>query len=192
MRPIAAIVLAAGYSTRMKDFKPLLPLCDDTVIGRLVSTFLSCGIDTLVVAGYRGNDLRAALKDKNVTVVDNPAYASGMFSSVQAGVRALKQDYSAFFVMPVDIPLVRPSTIRLLEKAAVSNPGKAIYPVFNGKRGHPPLVPIAVADKILKQNTGGNLKDILESGVILSCEVPVDDKYILMDLDTPEDYRKML
>jgi molybdenum cofactor cytidylyltransferase len=115
-----------------------------------------------------------------------------MFSSVQAGISRLSPDYQAFFILPVDIPLVKPSTIRRLLIAAEENPGKIIYPVFGGKRGHPPLVPAALAPDILGWEKGGGLKAVLRAYEKLALEVPVADSNILFDIDTPGDYAALL
>ena len=63
-----------------------------------------------------------------------------MFSSIIAGIRDLQPDREAFFLLPVDIPLVRPQTVRDLLEALSKTSGKILYPVFRGKRGHPPLI----------------------------------------------------
>ena len=70
----------------------------------------------------------------------NEQFDRGMFSSVQAGVRALSPDSDAFFMLPVDICLVRPQTIKKLLEAYYGGKGKIVFPTFRGRRGHPPLV----------------------------------------------------
>jgi len=188
----AAIVLAGGLSTRMKQFKPLLPLGGGTVTDRVIDTFLKAGADVYLVAGYRRDDIAAGIKKREITIVYNPDYEKGMFSSIQAGVRRLPPGYRAFFILPVDIPLVQPATIRRLMQAAGENPGKIIYPVHNGKRGHPPLIPQEFARDILGWGKGGGLKAVLRSKESLALEVPVADRYVLFDIDTPEDYAALL
>jgi len=93
MSYIAALVLAAGYSSRMGDFKPLLPLGETSVLASTIKTFSVPGISQiLAVVGHRAEDLRPMLKDLKVQVIYNPGYAKGMFSSVQAGVNSLPPD----------------------------------------------------------------------------------------------------
>ncbi len=188
----AALVLAGGLSTRMKQFKPLLPLGEGTVIDHVIDTFFKTGVDVFLVAGYRHVDIVAAVKNPAVTIVRNAEYERGMFSSVQAGVRALPPGYQAFFILPVDIPLVRRGTIRRLMEAAGENPGRIIYPVFGGRRGHPPLIPAELAGDIAGWNENGTLKAVLESKESLALPVPVGDSFILFDIDTPEDYQELL
>ena len=85
-----------------------------------------------------------------------------MFSSIQAGTRLLQPSHRAIFVMPVDIPLVRSSTIKRLLGVAEEQPDSIIFPVFNKKRGHPPLIPSSLIPDILGWNQGGGLKAILD------------------------------
>ena len=188
----AAIVLAGGLSTRMNRFKPLLPLGEATVTDRVVSTFSSPDIDVLLVAGYRHEDTQAVVKQQGLTIVYNRDYERGMFSSLQAGIRRLRPVHRAFFVLPVDVPLVRSSTIRRLKDAEGQSPGRIVYPVFRGRRGHPPLVPSSLAPAILGWEKEGGLKAVLESRAELALEVPVADSFILFDIDTPEDYQELL
>lgn len=190
--PFAAIVLAGGLSTRMNSFKPLLALGESTVTGHVVDTFSSAGADVLLVVGHRRDEIKASIKKQDITVVDNPAYRQGMFSSIRAGVRRLPPAYQAFFVLPVDIPLVRPATIRRLMEAAILNPHNIIYPVFGGRRGHPPLIPAGLAPAILGWEKGGGLKAVLSEHEKLALEIQVADGGVLFDIDTPDDYRRLL
>jgi molybdenum cofactor cytidylyltransferase len=188
----AAIVLAGGLSTRMKQFKPLLPLGDATITDYVINTFLRAGTDVFLVAGYRHNEIVAGIKKQDITIVYNPDYEKGMFSSIQAGVRHLEAKYTSFFIDPVDIPLVRTSTIRRLMEAAEKNPNKIVYPVFGGKRGHPPLIPTELASDILGWDKNGGLAAVLKTREKRAMEVSVSDSFILRDIDTPEDYNALL
>jgi hypothetical protein len=90
MARLAAIVLAAGRSSRMGELKPLLPLGDGTVIGRAVGAYLEGGVsDVRVVVGWRGAEVAAATADLGVDTVTNGGWQRGMFSSVAVGVASL-------------------------------------------------------------------------------------------------------
>jgi molybdenum cofactor cytidylyltransferase len=188
----AAVVLAGGLSSRMKQFKPLLPLGEATVTDHVIGTFLNANLDVFLVAGYRHDEIKAKIKNRDFTFVYNPDYEHGMFSSVQSGVRRLQPAHKAFFIIPVDIPLVRPETVSRLMEAAAENSGKIIYPVFGGRRGHPPLIPSGLIPVIQGWGKGGGLKAVLKTQAKLALEVPVADGNILLDMDTPEDYRRIL
>ena len=192
MRSYAAIILAAGFSRRMERFKPLLSIGGETFVDRLISTFLHNNVEVYVVVGYRAEELRAAIKNRNVVVVENPDYNLGMFTSVQAGVRSLVSGYEALFVMPVDIPLVRPSTIKLLMTASAQHQGKIIYPVFRKRRGHPPLIPMSLASTITEWGNDCSLRDVLHSFEKLALEVSVPDSSILLDVDLSGDFNSLV
>lgn len=185
----AAIIPAAGMSSRMAVFKPLLPLGHGTIIEKVISTFKAAGVeDIIVVVGHRMQQLAEVLKEKNVRIIENPGYKSGMFTSVKAGVAHLHPNSRAFFLLPGDIPLVRSRTIASLAQAYHRNAGSLIYPVFNDKRGHPPLIPADLAPHILHWQGEGGLKACLNSTARPFVDLPVADRHILQDMDYHEDY----
>jgi molybdenum cofactor cytidylyltransferase len=188
----AAVVLAGGLSTRMKQLKPLLPLGKATVTDVVISIFKSFSVDVYLVAGYRRDEITAGINKQGINIVINHDYEKGMLSSVQAGIRNLQPGYQAFFVLPVDIPLVKPVTIRQIMDEGLAEPDKIIYPTFDGKRGHPPLIPSALIPDILKWQKEGGLKAFLKTYDKSALEVAVNDANILLDIDTPEDYENLL
>jgi molybdenum cofactor cytidylyltransferase len=189
---ITAIVLAAGLSKRMGRFKPLLPLGACSTIERVVKMFQDAGVaDILVVTGNRGAEVRQAAASLRVRCVENPDFIQGMFTSVLAGVRALPGRGTAFFVHPVDIPLVRPQTVRRVVTAFEHNPAAIVYPAFDGRRGHPTLIQTRLGPGILEWSGSGGLRAFLQRHEEDCLEVPVADEGVLLDLDTPEDYHRM-
>lgn len=188
---LAAIVLAAGFSSRMEQFKPLLPIAGETITDHVISLFLRNEIPVHLVTGWRQKELLAGIRSRQITVVENPDYARGMFTSVQAGIRSLPP-VEGFFILPVDIPLIKPFTVKYLSRTAAGNPGKILYPVFGGKRGHPTLVPSTLIPSILEWQKDGGLKALLESRGNITLEIKVADRNMLYDIDTPEDYQNML
>lgn len=184
----AAIILAAGFSSRMKDFKPLLTLGGVTVADRVIALFRESGIEVIFVTGWRQDELIAGISSKGITIAENPDFKTGMLSSVQAGIRQLQPEHTAFFLMPVDIPLVSPATIKRILACAEENPEKIVYPVFNGKRGHPPLIPASLADEILGWQGEGGLNTILALHREMQVEISVADGNILADADNRDDF----
>src|ERR1700683_226978 len=103
-----AIVLAAVYSSRMGQFKPLLPIGHATALERVIDLFLAAGIGEInVVTGHRAEAIESVLKRKGIHAIRNPDYDAGMYSSVAAGVASLPAHVAACFVLPADMPLVR-------------------------------------------------------------------------------------
>ncbi|MEG6504882.1 NTP transferase domain-containing protein [Nitratidesulfovibrio sp. 1201_IL3209] len=200
-------MLAAGASSRMTpDFKPLLDLGGATVLARCVEMFRQAGVaDVLVVTGHRADEVAAEAARLGAATVHNPAWREGgMFSSVRAGLAAVAQrgggtdrtggtdgtGGARALLLPVDAALVRPLTVRLLLEHEARRPGRVVLPVFGGQWGHPPLLPASVFSIILGDGGDGGLRGALHRlGPGVLEEVGVPDRFILRDMDTPEDYR---
>ncbi len=181
----------------MGELKPGLPLGKATVLEQCVSLFKKCGIDDLVVViGHKKEEIGAIAERAGARVAYNPKFASGMYSSIRTGVRHIGKQSDGFFLLPVDIPLVRPGTVKLLSKsfsAARSGKIQTIYPTFTGKRGHPPLIAGELIGAIRKNDRlKGGLRTLLakleNKKPHQIVEVAVPDANILFDMDTPEDY----
>ncbi|KGO33600.1 MAG: DVU_1551 family NTP transferase [Desulfoprunum sp.] len=181
---IAAVILGAGYSSRMGGFKPLLDLGGQSLIGRCAGLFRRAGIDDIVlITGYRHGEVEAEAAKLDLPCIHNPDYDSGMYSSVCTAAAHLAA-VDGFFMLPVDIPLIRPATITALSAAFT---GRAVvYPCFAGLRGHPPLIPAHLVPAILAHDGRGGLKFLLAQQEQL--DIAVWDNGILMDADTPEDF----
>jgi putative nucleotidyltransferase with HDIG domain len=190
---LAAIILSAGFSSRMEKFKPLLPLGSDTAIEHAVRCFWQADIrDIQVVTGYRGKELSEAVIPMGVKVVQNDRFEEGMYSSVQAGVRALGPDVEAFFLLPVDTPLVQTSTIKAMADAYHACGKGILYPTFHGKRGHPPLIAASYVEEILNDNAPDGLRGLLSRYDDDAAEMAVADEAVLLDMDVPADYEILL
>lgn len=189
MPAFAAIIPAAGLSSRMGEFKPLLPLGSGTVLSRCVELFQANGISRiLVVTGNNGSETARTAQAIGAAPVHNPDYTQGMFSSLLTGIRALPEDADAFLVLPVDIPLLRPETIRrLLDKFSATAPG-ILYPRFAGERGHPPVINRKLVPKILAHDGAGGLRTVLERLESEAYDLDVADSGTIHDLDHPSDY----
>jgi CTP:molybdopterin cytidylyltransferase MocA/HD superfamily phosphodiesterase len=186
---IAAVILSAGASTRMGAFKPLLELGGKPLLVHVIETAHRAGVaDVRVVTGHRAEAIDPAVAAAGAAAVFNPDFETGMFSSVCAGIKSLGPAVEAFFLLPVDIPLVRPATFQRLAAAWAQEPGRVFYPVFAGKRGHPPLVPAALIPAILQHPGHGGLQKVLEGYEDRARDVAVADENILFDVDRPEDY----
>ncbi|MBN1836355.1 MAG: NTP transferase domain-containing protein [Spirochaetales bacterium] len=189
------VMLAAGRSRRMEQWKMTLPLGETTLVERSVSTALEACGRVILVAGHRAAELVELFEGRErVQVVVNPEYEQGMFSSVRRGVAEVGSP--RFFVALGDMPLVDPGTYHLLvglaeelpEAAGVRIP--ALIPRYHGKKGHPLLLAALVRERILAATPAVTLRDVLAE--VPNLLVPVEDPHVLQDVDTPEDYRGLL
>ncbi len=193
----AALILAAGWSSRMGGFKPLLPLGGITLLERCVTLFRQAGVTRIgVVSGHQAALLRPELERLEVVEIHNPAFQQGMFSSVRAGVAAWADwgaEAEAFFLLPVDMPLVRPATVASLLSAWNGGALRQLHPVWQGERGHPPLLHRDLIPAILAWDGERGLEGCLALEAAQDPsrvrELEVADPMILLDLDTPETLR---
>lgn len=189
---ISAVILAAGYSSRMGDFKPLLKYGTRTVLERSVGLFQQAGVGNVrVVVGHRRDELIPLLRQWGADWTINERFDDGMFSSIQAGVRALEPSKQAFFLLPVDVPLVRGATIPDLLEVFAGSHADVAYPCFFGRRGHPPLISTKLREGILEWPGDGGLRSFLNTAPLRSIDVEVADEYVLLGTNTPEDYRAL-
>jgi CTP:molybdopterin cytidylyltransferase MocA/HD superfamily phosphodiesterase len=190
---IATIVIAAGYSSRMQQFKPLLKVGDQTAVERVLMTHQQAGVDQIIlVAGYRAAEIKPYFKEQAVKGIVNESYDAGMYTSIQKGIDQLDDDVAAFFVHPVDIPLIGVATIKALMMAFRPLSQGILYPCFMGERGHPPLIHEKYREAILRNKQDGGLKRFLQSHESDATNLALADEAILMDMDTQADYQGLL
>jgi len=184
----AALVPAAGESSRMTPLKPLVKIGGQTLINRVVNLFKTAGVaEVVVVVGHRGDEIIPVLEGTFCRTVTNLDYREGMFSSIQVGARELLGRCDAFFVLPVDIPLVRPLTIRRLQERFGDRPALIHHPVGTSGRGHPPLIDSRLTEDLLAFTGTGGLRAFLDGHADRSVDVPVADAWVRRDVDTDEE-----
>jgi CTP:molybdopterin cytidylyltransferase MocA len=186
---LAAIVLAAGYSSRMGRFKPLLPLFGSPVIAHGLAALREAGVEPTVVLGHRADEVRPVLAGLGARCVSNPEFDSGMYSSVVAGLRSLDRAVAGCFVLPADMPAVRASTIVRIARVFRRTKASVVYPTFRGER-RPLLVSSRLFPAIVSGDGAGGLRRALAAHEGQACEVEVRDAGVPLALDTPADYRR--
>jgi molybdenum cofactor cytidylyltransferase len=189
LAPVAAIVLAAGRSTRMGEANKLLCGIAGAPMVRHVAaaTLGSRARPVLVVTGHQEAAVRAALAGLTVTFVANPDYASGLMSSLKAGIAALPQGIAGALVALGDMPMLRPADFdRLIEAFLAAGTGNIVVPVYRGRRGNPVLWPAAYFANILALEGDTGARQLFASHAAAIREVPIAAAAVLEDIDTPE------
>src|SRR4030043_1300091 len=187
---VSAILLAAGSSRRMGQLKQLLPLHDKPIIRYCLDNLITSGIENIVaVLGYRGDEVLAVIQEMPVQIVLNKNQESEMAESVRIGLRAIAEKSSGVLVCLSDHPLVSIDTLKSLMQCFREAPDKIIIPLYKGKRGHPSLFPNPVIDEVF---VGLNLRDIINRDSSRIRILDVDDEGVILDMDTREDYEKIL
>ena len=189
-----SVVAAAGLSSRMHEFKPLMKLGDSTMVDTVIRTLKEAGAgEVTVVVGYRAEMLRPRLEQSGVTVVENGDYAhTKMLDSIQLGLRALEAagDYDYVFITPVDVPLVSLQTLEKMKLAAECG-YPIVRPSMDGRAGHPVLLCRSEARLLTEYRGDDGLRGYLRGYGDSICYVTVDDVGILTDADTQEDYTRL-
>ena len=183
-----AIILAAGESRRMGEPKQLLPFGDKTMLECVIDAFDTPKIDeTLVVLGHKADEIARRI---TATVVRNPNYARGMFTSVQAGLRALPKKTKLVLIALCDQPRLQRATVERLVDQFESRKHKILIPSFGGRQGHPLLLAAKFARAIVAMDESLTLKHFLaeHSGDIE--RLPVEDEGVLVDIDDRATYER--
>lgn len=191
---VTGIVLAAGKSSRMGRTKQLLPFRGQTVLECVVDNALASRLQrVIVVLGYQADVVGPLLKGRDVTVVFNPLYESGQSSSLNAGLRAVTEEAEGVLFLLGDQPLVTPQTINRILNAYKASPATPIVlPVYEGKRGNPVLFSRATFPRLETLNEDHGARPLFEEYAGHIVTVPVADSSIHFDVDTEEDYQRLL
>lgn len=188
MKDVAAIVLAAGRSRRMGQFKPLLPFGDRTVIDHCIDNLRRGGVENIaVVVGHRAADLQKHLQTANVVLAVNPDPDSKMSDSVACGVSQIPSSTKAILITPVDHPAVPAAVIRRLIESWQNGAG-LVVPTWEGRGGHPVLVDSAYRNELLGLDRDRGLRGLFGSHAGQVTRLTVDSSYIARDMDTWDDY----
>lgn len=181
----AAILLAAGRSTRMGSENKLLAAIDGQPMVRHAAQAAEQAGRVICVTGHEASSVREALSGLDITFAHNPAFAEGLSASLRAGIRALAPDVTHAVILLGDMPGVTPAMIARLADAARENPRAIIAATANGRRGNPVVWPKAFFEQLMAVSGDKGARDILEenAGLVVSIEI---GEAASLDIDTPE------
>lgn len=188
---VAGLVLAAGESRRMGRPKALLPFHNLTFLETILQSLGSGGVSRFVVVlGHSARAIQSATELGGAEVVVNAQYRLGQTSSLQAGLKAIRDADGALLCL-ADHPAIRPETIRRLVKAFEETKALVVAPAYENRRGHPVLISRALFAELLALSTDQGANIVVRKYRDASVEIPVDDPGVVQDVDTPEDYRQL-
>jgi molybdenum cofactor cytidylyltransferase len=192
---IAAIILAAGASSRMGSPKALLSLHDETFVSRLIRVFAEFCSPVIVVVGYHAEAIRehVNLLPRPPIVVVNPAPENGQLSSLQTALRAVPADAGGFLFVPVDCPSVRTDTARRVVAALAARMPQTefVVPSFQGRHGHPVGATMTIARKLLALPPTASAREVVHAHRAQTSYIDIEDAGILADIDDPAAYRRL-
>ncbi|WP_374545642.1 NTP transferase domain-containing protein [Rhodoblastus sp.] len=185
---IAAVVLAAGRSSRMGANKLVLELGGKPVIRHALDAITASRIDkTLVVLGHEAEQVRMAAGTQAAFVI-NPNFAAGMSTSLKAGLAALPPDVDGAMIFLGDMPDIEPVLIDRMIAAFDPTRGRdLVVPLRHGRRGHPVLWGRAFFPLLLREMQGDSgARDLIAAHAERLVEIEAPSDGVLLDLDTPE------
>jgi molybdenum cofactor cytidylyltransferase len=203
---VGGVILTAGESSRMGTDKALLPWPKETggksAYARPAGTLLSTAIQALaefcdmviVVTGKNEPALRPVVEGSGGVLVKNPAPERGQFSSLQVGLHeVLDRGRDAAMVTLVDRPPPQQKTLNdLLTAFAARDHGIwAVVPEYSGKHGHPILIGREMIEAFLKAPATANAREIEHANQARVRYLPVDDRSVTMNVDTPQEYESL-
>lgn len=190
---IGAVIVAAGLSSRMKDFKPLMKIGDKTILETAINNFRLLGAgEIVVVTGFRSIDIEKQLEGNNIKIVKNENYSTThMFDSVCIGLKELSHMVTMAFVTPADSPFVQQFTLKKMVEEMEAGNLETVQPLYNKMDGHPLLLNINALKLILEHDGTMGLKGAI-SKIEKFKKLNFADPGIIMDADNITAYFKLL
>lgn len=183
---VAAVILAAGRSTRAGDLNKLT----EEVAGRAIvahvadAVLASAARPVIVVTGHQADAVKAALGGRSVTFAHNPAFADGMSTSIQAGIGAVPETCTGAMIVLGDMPELIAEDVDALIEAF---DGETIcIPFVGGRRGNPVLFPRTFFEDLQKLTGDDGARKLIQARASEVREVPVEGTGTLTDLDTAD------
>lgn len=188
---VAAIVLAAGGSTRMGQFKQLLPIGGQSMVRRVTEAVCAADLaQVVVVVGAQAEAVTKALASLPVDIVVNEAWVAGMSTSMKTGLRALHSEVQATLIVLADQPALTPSLLKALVDRYYATGARVIAPFYQGRRGNPVLFDRALFSELLAvEGDQGGRALLIRHQQEMEC-VEIDDPAAILDVDTRQDYEK--
>lgn len=194
---ISGVVLAAGRSRRMGGTpKALLELGGRSFLGLAITSLREggCG-EVWVVVGTAEDphapEVAAAAAALGARVLRNRRDAPQQIHSLQTALRALGPDVDAVVAAPVDVPRAGPAVVRSLIDMFRRRGAPVVLPTWGGTRGHPALFSRATFAELLSPALSEGARSVIRARDAEVAEVPVDEPGILVDIDTPDDLRRL-
>lgn len=188
---IAAVVLAAGLSSRMGATKALLPWKQHrTVLAHILDQLQNAGLTHIVVVtGHQADQIEQAAQGFSVQFAHNADYANGeMLLSMQVGLRELPENITAALIVLSDQPQIQAPIAAQIIQAYMASGSQIVIPSFEMRRGHPMLIARQLWPEILALPAGAAARDVINRHASEIQYVTVENDSVLRDMDTPQDY----
>ncbi|HJS42598.1 MAG TPA: nucleotidyltransferase family protein [Gemmatimonadales bacterium] len=193
---LAGVVLAAGRSARMGSPKALLDFLGLPFVVRILEALEALEVKTrVVVLGPDAPRIQPILAGHECMIVENPDPETGPIASLRGALRALQPvQPTAVLVWPVDLPHVRVTTIERLLEAHRRAKGSIVLPLLGARRGHPVIWGSALFEELIQSPvaTRNGARAVLQAHQADIVTVPVDDPAVVDQINTPDDYERLV
>ena len=193
---LAGVVLAAGRSERMGAPKALLDFRGQPFVIRILEALEALDLKTrVVVLGLDAPRIRPMLAGHDCLIVENPDVAGGPIGSLRCALAALRPlQPGALLAWPVDLPHVRITTVERLIESFQRSGAPAVVPSFGEQRGHPVIWDASLFAELESSETASRhgARAVLHAHAVDLAQVPVDDPAVIDDINTPEDYERLV
>ncbi|WP_431138502.1 NTP transferase domain-containing protein [Enterobacter mori] len=182
---VDCIITAAGLSSRMGQWKMMLPWQGGTILDASIKNARRCCSHIILVTGFRHQELMARYSSvPNMMLVYNPDFRQGLYSSVKAGLQTLRHDYC--FITHGDLPCLDDAIFYGLWEQRFEG---TLMPYYAGIPGHPILTSTSNLRRCLSEEQQTSVRQSLLTG--LCRQIPLNNPAIVLDIDTPEDYSRL-
>lgn len=190
---VAAIVLAAGESSRMGRPKPLLPIDGTTFLGHLLHQLQASRVSrTVVVLGHRPEVVLDAMPEIRPLAVVNPNYGLGQLSSLHVGLDAVADEVDAVLLCLADHPFISAKLLDQLIEAHQQNHRPIVIPTYGSARGHPVLFARSLFAELRSAPLDEGARVVVRAHGPEVLELPTSEAGVVADVDTPEQYEQWL
>jgi molybdenum cofactor cytidylyltransferase len=190
---LAAVILAAGGSSRMGQPKQLLRFRGTTLLRRAIDTAFAVPADqVIVVLGHAADELLHEVEATNATVVLNDQWMEGVSTSLRGGLSAVSSDARGVFIYPADMPLVTPDALRELFRRQQLSGRPAAMTEAGGVRGVPVFITRSLFPALMIQEGDAGGAQYLRAHPESVEAVRFEDADLVRDVDRPEDYTRLL
>ena len=192
---IVAVILSAGESSRMGRPKALLPIDGVRFVEKIVAALKSTDVgNIIVVLGHHAEEMRQKIGDLPVTILVNHDYKQGQLSSLQVAIGHLESSSDSsrvdgILVHLVDHPYISATVVDLMIDRFYETKKLIVVPRFQGRRGHPVIFARALFLELLAAGTDQGAKPVVHAHRDDTLEIDTEDEGVLIDIDTPEEYR---
>jgi molybdenum cofactor cytidylyltransferase len=186
---ISAIILAAGQATRFGQSKQLIRLGDKPLLAHVLDNVNASRVDDVIlILGAYADEIRSQVGFGRAREILNPDFAEGMSTSIRAGLRALPEGTEAVMIVLADQPFVTPRTLDgLIDEYRRVRPA-VVIPTYKGFRGNPAVVDRKLFPEMMELRGDVGCRAIFGDHAGSIVKLDVDDRGVVTDIDTMEDF----